>query len=319
MSFLDRPEATQTLCQGGLRMTLAGREYTFQPVECFSSPGEALGAGRYDAALLAVKSYDTAGVLEALAPHQGKLLPLLCLQNGVDNEPLLASGLGEERVIAGTVTSSISRSGPGAIIVERSRGVGIAAGYSISERIAEAFQAGGMRVRLYQNALAMKWSKMLTNLPVNASPAILDMTPSEVLAHPGLFRLEMAMMREALQVMAALSLQVVDLPGVPVRMLAFVFANLPAGLARPILSRALGAGRGGKMPSFHIDLHGGRKQSEVGWLNGAVVRWGEETGVKTPVNRALTKTLMELTEGRERIEDYSGRPERLLAAAGMTR
>jgi len=47
----------------------------------------------------------------------------------------------------------------------------------------------------------MKWSKMLTNLPANATAAILDMTPAEVFSHPSLFQLEMRMLREALAVM----------------------------------------------------------------------------------------------------------------------
>lgn len=36
------------------------------------------------------------------------------------------------------------------------------------------------------------------------------------------------------------------------------------------------------MPSFHIDLHGGRGRTEVDYINGAVVRYGEHTGVPTP-------------------------------------
>ena len=74
----------------------------------------------------------------------------------------------------------------------------------------------------------MKWSKMLTNLPANATSAILDMTAAEVFAHPGLFRLEMRMLRETLAVMRASRIRVVDLPGVPVRALAL--GNPPAGL-----------------------------------------------------------------------------------------
>jgi 2-dehydropantoate 2-reductase len=68
------------------------------------------------------------------------------------------------------------------------------------------------------------------------------------------------------------------------------------------------------MPSFHIDLYSGRPQSEVDYLNGAVVRFGEKLGLKTPVNRWLTRTLLALAEGRLEIGTYARQPERLIDA-----
>ncbi len=159
----------------------------------------------------------------------------------------------------------------------------------------------------------MKWSKMLTNLLANASSAILDMTPAEIFAQPGLYKLEIAQLREALAVMDAQQIQVVDLPGTPVRLLTWTIRNLPLSISRPLLRRAIGGGRGGKMPSFHIDLHSGRGQSEVDYLNGAVVRFGERTGVPTPANRLLNETLLRLTRGEIPLEQFSGQPEKLLA------
>jgi len=110
---------------------------------------------------------------------------------------------------------------------------------------------------------------------------------------------------------------VVDLPGTPVRALALA-VRLPHGLSRPLLRRAVGAGRGGKMPSFHIDLHSGRGLSEVGWLNGAVVRHGTLAGVPTPVNRLLDDTLQALTRAEIPLLEYSHRPERLLEACARS-
>ncbi len=60
--------------------------------------------------------------------------PILCLQNGVDNEPAIAAVLGPDRVIAGTVTCSIARRAAGDIVLEKARGIGIAAGHPLSER-----------------------------------------------------------------------------------------------------------------------------------------------------------------------------------------
>jgi 2-dehydropantoate 2-reductase len=168
-----------------------------------------------------------------------------------------------------------------------------------------------LNAHLFLRAADMKWSKMLTNLPANATAAILNMTAAEVFAHPGLFRLEMRMLRETLAVMRANCVRVVDLPGVPVRALA-LGTRLPEFIARPLMLKAVGGGRGGKMPSFHIDLYSGRGRSEVDWLNGAVVCYGEKAGVPTPVNRLLTETLLALTRGDVPLETYSRQPEKLL-------
>ena len=159
----------------------------------------------------------------------------------------------------------------------------------------------------------MKWSKMLTNLIANPTSAILDMTEAEVLSHPGVFRLEIDMLRECLAVMRARRIRVVDLPGTPVRALALAI-RLPSWASKPFLARAAGGGRGGKMPSFHIDLHSGRGQSEVEYLHGAVVRAGKKSGIPTPVNSFLTRNLLALTRGEISLDQYARQPERLLSA-----
>jgi 2-dehydropantoate 2-reductase len=90
-------------------------------------------------------------------------------------------------------------------------------------------------------------------------------------------------------------------------------AQLPPWLSKPFLSKAAGAGRGAKMPSFHIDLYSGRGKSEVTYLHGAIVRAGEKTGIATPVNRLLTETLLDLTAGKIPLDEFAHKPEKLLA------
>lgn len=164
----------------------------------------------------------------------------------------------------------------------------------------------------------MKWTKLLTNLLANATAAILDMTPAQIFASPALFAIERRQLREALAVMDARHIPVVGLPGTPSRELAAIIRTLPPFLARPLLARSVGAGRGAKMPSFHIDLHAGRGQSEVDYLNGAVARAGAAEGIPTPVNATLTRILLSLTRGEIPLSEYAGRPERLIAEINQT-
>jgi 2-dehydropantoate 2-reductase len=273
---------------------------------------EALRYGPFDVALFALKSFDTEAALEGIKPYADKMPPILCLSNGVSNEPAIAAALGKDKVIYGTVTSAIGRRGAGDIVLERLRGVGIARGHRLSEILNSTFDAAYLNSQLFDDANSMKWSKMLTNLLANPTSAILDMTAGQVFANRDLYKLEIAMLRECLAVMDAQGFNVVDLPGTPVRALAFA-TRLPLWLSKPLLSRAAGAGRGAKMPSFHIDLHSGRGKSEVEYLHGEVVRAGEKCNVPTPVNKVLTETLLALTNKDIPLEEFAHKPEKLLA------
>lgn len=310
--FLERPQAADLLRQRGLRLNIMGREETIPSPRLAHSMEEALAQGPYDVGIFALKAFDTPSALADIRPWRQDMPPILCLQNGVENEERIAEALGKGKVIPGSVTSAIGRRAVGDIVLERRRGVGLAAGHPLSPSLAQALDEAGLNARLYPRAADMKWSKMLTNLLANATSAILGMTPGEVFAHPGLYRLEIAQLQEALAVMDAQDLRVVDLPATPVRLLAFAVRFLPPGLSRPFLVRAVGHGRGAKMPSFYLDLHSGIRQSEVDYLNGAVVRFGAQLGIPTPVNSLLNETLLSLTRGEIPLDAFARQPERLL-------
>ena len=318
--FLERPDVVAELRQRGLRldMTIDERRKTSEAflldpstLTFIGSLAEAFSFGLFDVALFAIKSYDTASALKAIKPYADKMPPVLCLQNGVDNEPAIASVLGTDRVIYGTLTSSVGRRAAGDIILERLRGLGIASGHPLSESLVTSLDEAMLKAHLFPCSTDMKWSKLLTNLVSNASSAILDMPPAEIFNNAGLYNLEMCQLQEALAVMTAQKINPINLPGTPVRALA-TLSHLPV-FVRPLVARMLSSGRGSKMPSFHIDLHGGRGRSEVDWLNGAVVRAGEKYSVPTPVNRLLNDTLTALTEGAVPCSDFAHKPEKLFS------
>jgi 2-dehydropantoate 2-reductase len=319
--YLEQPQVAEELRERGLRLDLAldkrrkAKETYLIDSTSFviaASLEEALRYGPFDIALYALKSFDTPAAMEGVKPFADKMPPILCLSNGVDNEPAIAKVLGPDKVIYGTVTSAIGRHAAGDILLEKLRGVGIASTHPLSDRLVAAFNDALLNAQAFEDADSMKWSKMLTNLLANPTSAILDMNAAEIYAHKGLYRLEIAMLRECLAVMTAQNIEVVDLPGTPVRALAFA-TRLPLRLSRPLLARAAGAGRGGKMPSFHIDLHAGRGKSEVGYLHGAVVRAGGRVNLPTPVNKLLTDILMALTKGEIPLEEFARQPEKLLS------
>jgi 2-dehydropantoate 2-reductase len=318
--FVEQPTVVEELRERGLRLdlTLDGRRKTneasrIEPAafRIVSSLEDALRYGPFDVALFALKSFDTQAALEGMKPFADRMPPILCLSNGVSNEPTIAEALGGDKVIYGTVTSAIGRRGAGDIVLEKLRGIGVAKGHPLSEKLNHALDKAYLNSQLFENAASMKWSKMLTNLLANPTSAILDITAAEVFANKALYKVEIEMLRECLAVMKAQGIEVVDLPGTPVRALAYA-TTLPLWLSKPFLSRAAGAGRGAKMPSFHIDLHGGRGKSEVEYLHGAVVRAGQKCNVPTPVNKVLTETLMALTNKEIPLEEFAHKPEKLL-------
>ncbi len=299
VTFVERPDSAPVLSANGIRLeTRDGTRHhvmNFRVFDNFTSARQA--AGPFHLALLAVKSFDTDALLTSLEPERTALPPFLSLQNGVENEVKLEAFLGRERVIPASVCTAISRGEQGLVKVEKLRGIGIADGFPLSAEIADVFSKAGLKAELIANATGMKWSKMLSNLMANASSAILNMTPAEIFSDPTAYRLEVSQLRETLLVMRAYQIPPTDIPGIPIRLLCTALRYFPDWLMKPVLKKSVGSGRGGKMPSFYIDLHAGKKQSEVEYLNGAVVRYAAKKGIPVPVNCVFLETLRAMAAG----------------------
>ncbi|MBM4424267.1 MAG: 2-dehydropantoate 2-reductase [Chloroflexi bacterium] len=311
--FLDRPAPAAILRERGITLRHGNDTRTARDLRIITSAAEALAQPDLDCAILAVKSFDTDSVIADIRATGLTPPPILCLQNGVDNEPKLREAFGADRALDGTVLTAIGILGPGNIIVERNRGLGVWGGHPLSERLVSAFGSAGVVAKLYPNAEAMKWSKLITNLMANATAAICDISTEAVYAHTGLYEIEVRMMREAIALMDAKRLPVVGLPRTPTRELNFALRWLPPRLYQPIIQRMVGRGRGDKKPSFHQDLAAGKPRTEVGFLNGAVARHAEAMGLTAPVNRALTEILESIVAGKIAWDEYRGRPDKLSA------
>ncbi len=276
----------------------------------------------YDFILITVKSPDTPQIIKTLT---AAALPLtnthiVSLQNGVGNEEKLAAAFGPEKVIAGTITIPINVPERGVIEVSKDKGgLGLAPlhpGQPV-QHLADALNQAGLTAPTYANYRAMKWSKLLLNIVNNASSAILNLPPAQIIAHSNLFDLEIEALQEGAAVMKAQGLSAVKLPGYPANWLARLVSvrRLPLVAKRAVLRPFMLSGRGTKMPSLHIDLAAGRSTLEVGVLNGAIEEAGQKLGIATPVNKTLTGILTRLACGELAWADYQNQPEKLLQAA----
>ena len=311
VTFLARGEAADRLRADGLTLVQGGTSRRSHVHTVTDLPGQA-SEDRPDVIFLTVKGYDCLAAAQAIRGAWADPPPVVCWLNGVGHEATLSAWLGQDRVIPATLTTAVRSTEPGVVRVERERGIGLARGHALVPALGDAFVRAGMETKYYAFADAMKWSKLLTNIVGNATSAILDWTVDEVFRHPGLARVEIEALREATRVMRTLGLRPVNLPGVPVGLLArLVF--LPPPLLQPILGRVVASGRGKKRPSFHADI--GRGRSEVDWINGAVVQHAEKLGLGAPANSVLTGTLLQLVHTKGPIPSDLRQPRHLLASA----
>ena len=315
---VDRPERADTVRSLGFHLQEKSSLRSARPVAAVGSLAEASPLGvEYELAILATKAYDAQAALEELAASRfPRPRKVLTIQNGVETEEVAARLLGAERVLAGSLTTPITAKGQGQVMVERGgRGLALAPvvrGEPVDEWVA-LFREAGIKTRAYGDYRAIKWSKLFLNIVANASCAILNRRPAVIYRYRPTFMLELAMLRETLAVMRRMKVRVVNLPGGPAKTLSWVVRYLPADLAQAFLQPVVGGGRGDKLPSLHLDLTAGRKQTEVVHLNGAVVRYGRGLDVPTPVNYILTDTLHKLARGSLLWDDFGGEPEALLA------
>src|SRR5213592_561534 len=217
----------------------------------------------------------------AAAPLRRVVAPdtiVLSLQNGIENEDVLARGLGLPPLmvaltrigVALVAPATIDYSGRGTILFGEPDG----SESPRARRVAEALAAASVPYELRRDILVAAWEKLAWNAGFNAVTTLTRRTVAEVLAEPASRDLVVAAMEEVDAVAVA--------RGVPVR--------------RRRTERVLEESRSG-LPDFQTsmlqDLLRGRRL-EHDALNGAVVRAAARAGAAVPVNRVLAALLARL-------------------------
>jgi 2-dehydropantoate 2-reductase len=241
-----------------------------------------------DAVLVCVKSADTAGVAQQLAPLLRAGAAVLSLQNGVDNAATLARGLGRP---VGIAVAYIAAALPAPGVVQHSGGqsmvmglvaVGAAGAVGLPppkslQALAALFIRAGFDVRLTDQPLQALWDKLIVNCACNAVSGLAGAPYGAMAALPGIRELQAALVREAVAVALA--------EGVPVQLAAALAAVERVALAMPL-----------QHSSTAQDLARGRP-TEIDQLNGHVAQRGAALGVPVPLNQALW-ALVKLAEGQ---------------------
>lgn len=269
-------EHVDALNERGLRVEGVGGERAIR-VKATTDPAD---VGVVDLVMIAVKSWATESAARSAAPLLGPSTMVLTVQNGLGNVPLIAAAVGAERVVGGIALESGAIRGPGHLAHTSSNQTQIAdlAGGRTPrvERLAETFNAAGIRTVVGENLDTVIWGKLLLNVTNNALTAVTGLCIGELPEYEGTAFLMERIILEAAAVAAALG---VRLP-------------YPDPVARVRENcREVGMAKS----SMLQDLEHGRR-TEIDFMNGAIVREGEKVGVPTPYNLTMTQLVKALEQ-----------------------
>lgn len=240
---------------------------------------DAREAGPCDVVLVGVNSQDSGAVIAQLRPVVAPHSIVLSLQNGVENEALLADGLGLPPLLGAITHIGAEMIAPG-VIRHDSEGRIIFGELDGSrtprvEALVALFTRAAVDHRVSRNIAVMLWDKLAWNAPFNSLSALTGLTVGELLAdaeHRATLRAAM------LEVVAVANANGVALDASRVDDILAHSARHLAPLRTSMLQ----------------DRQRGR-QLERDALSGAVLRAAGRAGVATPVTRQLDSQLAALS------------------------
>jgi len=161
----------------------------------------------FDLIVIALKSTATAPVMAELASWlESAAVPVLSLQNGVDNEPVIAEVVGEDRVLGGlAVRIGGHITEPGQVFAEGVAQVVMGAWprqrpddlrISLLRRLEALFNAAGIPTTVSDNIRYELWRKLVINNGVNPLSALTGLDTRSLTHHPEFGKIVHGMMAE---------------------------------------------------------------------------------------------------------------------------
>jgi 2-dehydropantoate 2-reductase len=277
VTFIARGEHLAAMVSDGLRVRSLNGDFTVNPVRATDRPET---VGTMDVVLCCVKSWQVAEAAAGIHPMLGPDTVVIPLQNGVEAHTVLSRSLGAERILPGLCKLITLVERPGHIhhagadpYLAFGEPDGRLSGRA--DRVAREFnRAHGMTVHLSRHIVAQLWKKFMLIAPWSGMGAVTRSPIGVIRSVPHTREMLMESIREVYDVARAnaVAIEKQALSGI----LGFIDKLPPDGTA-----------------SMQRDIMAGRP-SELHEQSGAVVRYGENTGVRTPVNRFIYHSLLPL-------------------------
>ena len=276
--FIARGATLEALRVHGLHIRSVAGDFEVNPLNVSDSPAE---LGPSDVVLVAVKAHHVADIAPTLAPLVGPETVVVPMQNGLEAPTLLADALGPDVVVGGLCKIFASKTGPASIahtgldpVIEfgelnREKTERV-------ERIRAAFEpAIGMRTVISDDVQTAMWQKLMHVEPLGAVGSVMREPAGVICNLPRSRRLLLDAMQEIVGLAAARGITL-D-PTLPERAVARLDQLPPDTTA-----------------SMHRDIEAGLP-SEFEYQTGTVVRYGEESGVPTPIHSTIYAALLPTT------------------------
>jgi 2-dehydropantoate 2-reductase len=233
----------------------------------------AQGIGPADLLIVLVKSFHTRQAIESAVGVIGPDTTVMSLQNGLGHEDIIADVVGRQRVLAGKTYVGGVFLGPGRVrigVAGKETVIGELDGGSTErvQRIAAAMNAAGLMTEISPNIIGTMWDKLLINVAGGALTAITRLTYGGLYSLPMLEECGLAAITEAVAVARANGVKL------SIQEPLEAWEKARAGLGEAFKTSMLQSIEKGQ-------------PTEVDFIHGSVVRWGERAGVPTPVNSTL--------------------------------
>ncbi len=240
-----------------------------------------------DLVVVLVKSFHTAEAIRAATPLVGADTVVLSLQNGLGHEDILADAIGRERVVAGKTYVGGVMLAPGHIVsgtVGKETLIGELDGSTSVrvQRIAACFAAAGLATTVSANIMGTVWDKLLINVATGAVSGITGLAYGPLYRIAEIEATAVAAVQEAMDVARASAVQLSYTDP------RAAWTKAAAGLPEDFKTSMLQSLEKGSV-------------TEIDFINGAVVRWGQRSGVPTPVNATLVACIKGIERARAAI------------------
>jgi 2-dehydropantoate 2-reductase len=222
-----------------------------------------------DFGIVAVKSMHTEPAIAATA-HAFEDGAVCSVQNGIGNEELLAGHV--PHVIRGTTFPAGHVIAPGHVGWDTKGDTWIGpfepkpASMTQVEELADTLTRAGMNTVALPDARGAQWTKAIFNAATNPVGALTGLAHGEVCDFEPTRRLITGLSDECKAVAAALEIELDHDPEDMIDHAARVAHDHKASMTQDVLAH---------------------RQTEIDFLNGAIVEHGEQVGVPAPLNRAI--------------------------------